>query len=225
MSRSGGEPAQLWTDVDAHLAAMFADDDALQAALNASRAAGLPDIAVSAVQGKLLHIIARAAGARAILEVGTLGGYSAIWLARALPADGRLLTLEADAHHADVARQNIERAGLANVEVRVGVAQETMPALIASQEGPFDLVFIDADKDGYPNYLRWSLQLTHPGSLIIADNVVRQGKIIDDAANDPQVQGIQEFNRMLASEPRFSATVIQTVGIKGHDGLAFAVVL
>lgn len=226
MSRSGGEPDPLWEAVDAHLASLYtADDSALQHALDASRAGGLPDIAVSPVQGKLLSIIARAMHARSILEIGTLGGYSAICLARALPAEGTLITLEADAHHADVARVNIEHAGLRNVEVRVGRGQEVLPNMVEAQERQFDLVFIDADKEGYPDYLRWSLQLTHPGSLIIADNVVRQGKIIDEASGDAQVRGVNAYNEMIAKEPRLSATVIQTVGAKGHDGLAFAVVV
>ncbi|MFN2581540.1 MAG: O-methyltransferase [Candidatus Dormibacteria bacterium] len=226
MSSSGGEPQPLWTDVDANLASLFgADDDAVQEALEHSRREGLPEIAVAPVQGKLLYILARAIGARRILEIGTLGGYSAIWLARALPDDGVLITLEADAHHADVARANVGGAGVRNVEVRVGRGQETLPKMIDDGEAPFDLVFIDADKEGYPDYLRWSLQLTHSGSLIVADNVVRQGQVIDASSTDRNVIGIREFNRLLAEDRRVGATIIQTVGAKGHDGLAFAVVL
>ena len=217
---------QLWTDVDTQLAALLnAADPALEAALADSRAARLPDISVSPLQGHLLHIIARAMGARSILEIGTLGGYSTIWLGRALPAGGRLISLEAEPHHAEVARANIARAGLGNVEVMVGRAQETLPRLIADGQRPFDLVFIDADKEGYPDYLGWALDLTHSGSLIIADNVVRGGHVIDPASSDSRVQGIRRFLDMLAADSRVSATVLQTVGVKGHDGLSFAVVL
>ena len=215
----------LWTDVDNHLAELFHVEDAsLAAALEASRAAGLPDIAVSPLQGRFLHVIARAMGARSILEIGTLGGFSTICLGTALPSDGRLISLEAEPHHAEVARASIARAGLANVEVLVGRAQDTLPRLIADGAGPFDLVFIDADKEGYPDYLTWSLELTRPGSLIVADNVVRQGQVIDDGNADSRVQGIRRFLEMLAADSRVSATVLQVVGVKGHDGLAFAVV-
>ena len=214
-----------WTEVDAYLDALFAPPDAaLDAARAASRAGGLPDIAVSPVQGKLLFLLATSIGARAILEIGTLGGYSAIWLARALPPEGRLTTLEADAHHAEVARANLAAAGLDNVDVVLGRGQETLPRLIEERAGPFDLVFIDADKTGYPDYLRWSLQLTHPGSLIIADNVVRDGAVADASSTDANVQAVRTFNQMIADEPRLSSTVLQTVGVKGYDGLAFALV-
>lgn len=217
---------QLWSDVDTRLGDVFhVLDPELQAALDASRAAGLPDIAVSPLQGRFLTIIARAIRARTVLEIGTLGGFSTICLARALPPDGRAISLEADARHAEVARENLTRAGLGNVEVRVGRAQETLPRMISAGEGPFDLVFIDADKEGYPDYLGWSLELTRPGSLIIADNVVRQGKVIDAASADSRVVGIRTFLDMLAADSRLDATVLQTVGVKGHDGLAFAVVL
>ena len=216
--------SEVWTDVDAYLGSLFPDDPALSSALERSRAAGLPEIAVSPMQGRWLHLMAQSMGARAILELGTLGGYSAIWLGRALPPDGHMITLEVDAHHADVARANLDAAGVNNVEVRLGPARSTMPALVDERPGSVDLTFIDADKVGYPDYLRWSLQLTRPGGMIIADNVVRHGEIIDAESGDPSVQAIREFNAMLAAEPRLEATIIQTVGLKGHDGLAFAVV-
>ena len=219
-----------WTAVDRYLADLFVGSDpALDAALAASDAAGLPQIAVSPTHGKLLHILARSVmtnggpGARKILEIGTLGGYSTIWLARALPAGGRLISLEANPKHAEVSRANIARAGLAGkVEVRVGKALDTLPAL--TSEAPFDLVFIDADKEGYCDYLAWSLKLTRPGSLIVADNVVRKGALADPANEDPLVQGVRRFTELVAAEPRVNATAIQTVGSKGYDGLAIALV-
>lgn len=214
---------ELWTEVDASLASLFPPDRATEAALERSREAGLPEIAVSPMQGRLLHLLARSIGARTILEVGTLGGYSAIWLARALPATGLLVTLEADAHHAEVARGNISAAGLANVDVVVGNAHESMPQLISNHAGPFDMVFIDADKAAYPSYLRWALRLTREGSIIVADNVVRHGEILQGDAG-PDVQGLRDFNRMLAGDERLFTTIVQTVGLKGHDGLAFAIV-
>jgi predicted O-methyltransferase YrrM len=220
-----------WTAVDRYLADLFVGSDpALDAALDASDAAGLPQIAVSPTHGKLLHILARSVmtnggpGARKILEIGTLGGYSTIWLARALPAGGRLISLEANPKHAEVSRANIARAGLAGkVEVRVGKALDTLPTL--TSEAPFDLVFIDADKEGYCDYLAWSLKLTRPGSLIVADNVVRKGAVADPASPDSMVQGVRRFNQMLATEPRVAATAIQTVGCKGYDGFAIAAVV
>jgi predicted O-methyltransferase YrrM len=200
-------------------------DEALEAALEGSEAAGLPAIQVAANQGKLLHLLARLQGARSILEVGTLGGYSTIWLARALPPGGRLITLELEPRHAEVARANIARAGLAErVEVRVGPASESLPRLTQEGVEPFDLVFIDADKEGYPDYLGWALRLTRPGSLIVADNVVRGGALIDPDSSDPRVQAVRRFIELVAAEPRLDATVIQTVGSKGYDGLAFALV-
>ena len=196
MSVSAETAPELWVAVDEYINGLFVPaDPALDAALEASDAAGLPRIAVSPSQGKLLHLLARLAGARSILEIGTLGGYSAIWLGRALPADGRLITLEADAKHADLARENIARAGLAGiVEVRLGRAQETLPLLVREGAGPFDLLFIDAHKHGYPDYLRWSLELTKRGSLIIADNVVRHGRVLDAGSDDADVQGVRRFN-------------------------------
>ncbi|HKF20034.1 MAG TPA: O-methyltransferase [Candidatus Angelobacter sp.] len=220
-----------WSAVDDYLADLFVGvDPALDAALAASDAAGLPHIAVSPTHGKLLQILARSVmtndgpGVRKILEIGTLGGYSTICLARALPASGRLISLEASPKHAEVARANIARAGLAGkVEVRLGKALDTLPTLAG--EAPFDLVFIDADKEGYCDYLAWSLKLTRPGSLIVADNVVRKGVVVDPASPDSMVQGVRRFNQMLAAEPRVAATAIQTVGCKGYDGFAVAVVV
>ena len=215
-----------WIAFDRYVADLFLPPDpALDAALASARAAGLPSISVSPAQGRLLHVLACALGARRILEVGTLAGYSAIWLARALPAGGRLITLEADPTHARVARANLARAGLdAVVEVREGRAAETMPRLVAEGAGPFDLIFIDADKPGYADYLGWALDLSRPGTLIVADNVVRKGQVADAASTDPDVQGARRFNACLAAEPRVRATIIQTVGTKGYDGFAFAVV-
>jgi len=217
---------EQWTAVDHYLNALLVPPDpALEAALQASAAAGLPPINVSPNQGKLLHLLARLQGARTILEIGTLGGYSTIWLARALPAGGRLVTLEADATHAAVARANIARAGLEDaVELRLGPAQETLPQLVAERRGPFDLIFIDADKESYSDYLAWALRLSHRGSLIVADNIVRKGAVLNPASDDPDVQGVRRFIELLASEPRVSATAIQTVGSKGYDGFALALV-
>ncbi len=217
---------EQWTAVDRYISDMFVPDDAaLNMALEASVEAGLPPINVAPNQGKLLQLLAQVRGARKILEVGTLGGYSTIWLARALPPDGSLITLEADAKHAEVARANFARAGLSNqVELRLGPAQETLPQLAAEGRGPFDLIFIDADKESYPVYFAWALKLSSRGSLIIADNVVRKGAILDAASGDVNVQGVRRFNELVAAEPRVSATAIQTVGSKGYDGFAIAVV-
>jgi predicted O-methyltransferase YrrM len=218
---------ERWTAVDRYISDLLVKPDAaLEAALADSAAAGLPAIAVSAAQGKLLQLLAKLQGARNILEVGTLGGYSAIWMARALPPGGRLVTLEIDAKHAAVARVNLARAGVADaVDLRLGPALETLPKLFAEEAGPFDLVFIDADKPSNPDYFRWALQLTRPGSLIIVDNVVRDGAVIDAASKDASVQGVRHLNELVAAEPRVSATVIQTVGSKGYDGLAIALVM
>jgi predicted O-methyltransferase YrrM len=217
---------ERWTEVDRYLTDLFVPRDAaLDAVLETSATAGLPPINVAPNQGKLLLLLARVLGARAILEIGTLGGYSTIWLARALPAGGRLITLETDPKHAEVARVNIARAGLAHVvELRLGPALETLPRLAAEGCGPFDLIFIDADKPGYPDYLRWALELSRRGSLIIADNVVRDGAVADEDSGDPRVRGVRRFNALLAAEPRVSATAIQTVGSKGYDGFAIALV-
>ena len=217
---------KLWNDVDRYINELFVPpDDALDAALRDSQAAGLPSINVAPNQGKFLHLLARAVGARTILEIGTLGGYSTIWLARALPAGGRLITLEAEPKHAEIARANIERAGLAGtVELRVGRAIDTLPQLVAERRGPFDFIFIDADKPGYPDYFAWALKLSRRGSLIIADNIIRKGAVADASTADARVQGVRRFNELLAAEPRVSATAIQTVGIKGYDGFAIALV-
>ena len=217
---------EQWTKVDGYLTGLLvAPDPALDQALQASDTAGLPRINVAPNQGKMLMLIARIQGARRILEIGTLGGYSTIWLARALPPGGRLITLEADATHAAVAQANIARAGLADiVEVRVGRALDTLPKLTAEGHGPFDLVFIDADKPSTPDYFAWALRLTQRGSVIIADNVVRNGAVIDPQG-DATIQGIRRFNELLAAEKRVSATAIQTVGSKGYDGFAMALVI
>lgn len=225
MSSNASDPAQQqWTSVDRYITDLLVPrDPALEAALESSAAAGLPAINVSPNQGKLLYVLARAIEARRILEIGTLGAYSTIWLGRAVPLGGRLITLEADAKHAEIARANLVRAGLNDrVEVRLGPAQESLPKLIG--EPPFDFIFIDADKESYTEYLDWSLKLSRPGTLIVADNVVRKGAVADPATTDPLVQGIQRFNRRLAEEPRVAATEIQTVGSKGYDGLAIALV-
>ena len=219
--------SQLWDDVDAYFAALLSpEDEPLQAALRDSDAEGLPHINVAPNQGKLLQLLAQLQGARAILEIGTLGGYSTIWLARALPADGRLISLEYDAHHADVARRNIARAGLDPiVEVRTGPALESLPKLADENPPPFDLVFIDADKVNNPHYVEWALRLTRTGSLIVVDNVVRGGKVTDEASSDPSVRGTRAALELIAQHPRLEGTAIQTVGSKGHDGFALARVL
>jgi predicted O-methyltransferase YrrM len=216
-----------WTEVDDYIASLLIPPDAaLDGALKASDAAGLPPINVSANQGKLLMLFARMLNARNILEIGTLGGYSTIWMARGMAEGGRLITLEYEAKHAEVATANLVRAGLSDrVEIRVGRAVETLPKLVEEGRGPFDLVFIDADKQGYTEYLQWSMKLSRRGTVIVADNVVRNGAITDEASSDEMVQGIRRFNRALAAEKRVSATEIQTVGSKGYDGLAIATVI
>jgi predicted O-methyltransferase YrrM len=222
----------LWTAVDGYIAEhLLAPDAALDAALAAGDAAGLPPIAITPNQGKLLELLARVHHAHSILELGTLGGYSTIWLARALPQGGRLVTLERDPDYAEVARANIANAGFAEiVESRVGPALQTLPELYAEGAGPFDLIFIDADKQNYPGYLEWSLKLSRVGTLIVGDNVVRAGAILDPRAEDPGfgdggvAAGVRRFYELLATDPRVSATAIQTVGAKGHDGFALALV-
>lgn len=218
---------EQWTAVERYLTDLLVPaEPALDAALAASAAAGLPPINVPPNLGKLLHLLARTLGARTILEIGTLGGYSTIWLARALSAGGRLITLEADPTHAEVARANIARAGLADVvELRLGRAVETLPQLAAEGCGPFDLIFIDADKANNPTYFAWALKLSRRGSVIIVDNIVRSGTVVDATSTDPAVQGVRRLIELLAAEPRVSATAIQTVGSKGHDGFAIALVV
>lgn len=220
-------PHSQWTAVDEYIAKLLiAPDPDLEAALAASDAAGLPRVAVAPNQGKLLQVLAGALGARRILEVGTLGGYSAIWLARALPRDGRLITLEREPRHADVARANLTRAGLADrVEVRVGRALETLAELVAAEAEPFDLIFIDADKANLPEYFEHAIRLARRGSLIVVDNVVRNGAVIEAESQDPSVQGVRRFNAQAAADPRVSITALQTVGSKGYDGFALALVV
>ena len=217
---------QLWTSVDNYFSNLFIPSDpALDAALESSRAAGLEPINVSPALGKFLHVLARSHGAKNILEIGTLGGYSTIWLGRALPANGRLVTLESNPKHAEIARKNIAHADLSGaVEVREGRAQDTLPRLVAEHRGPFDLIFIDADKTAYADYFAWCLKLARRGTLIVADNVVRKGAVADPASSDTNVQGVRRFHEAVASERRVTATVLQTVGSKGHDGLSLILV-
>lgn len=217
---------EQWAAVDRYLTdKLVPEDPALEAALRDSEAAGLPAIQVASNQGKLLSLLAGAMRARHILEIGTLGGYSTIWLARALPPGGKLITLEAEPKHAEVARANIARAGLAEVvEVRLGRALDTLPKLAAEGLPPFDLVFIDADKGNNAAYFEWALKLTRLGSLIITDNVIRNGNVIDENSQDESIVGTRRFFDRLAAEGRVSATAVQTVGSKGYDGLAVALV-
>lgn len=220
------EPDPAWTAVDSYISDKLLGADAVLAAtLAANAAAGLPDIDVSPAQGRMLHLLAQMAGARRILEIGTLGGYSTICLARALPTDGRLVTLEIDPHHADVARANIAAAGLAAiVDVRTGAALDTLDQMIAAGEGPFDLVFIDADKDNGANYVRAAMALGRPGTTIIVDNVVREGGVLDPASDDPRIIGTRALFDMVGHEPRLTATAAQTVGAKKWDGFLLAIV-
>jgi predicted O-methyltransferase YrrM len=219
--------SQLWDDVDFFFSAHLSpDDEVLQAALRDSEAAEMPHVNVTAPQGKFLHLLALIQGARTILEIGTLGGYSTIWLGRALPADGRLISLEYSARHAEVATRNIARAGLDKVaEVRVGPALESLPKLADENPAPFDLVFIDADKANNANYVEWALRLTSAGSLIVIDNVVRGGRVADEDSIAPDVLGTRAAIELIGSHPRLSGTAIQTVGSKGYDGFALARVL
>jgi predicted O-methyltransferase YrrM len=225
------KPGQAaWSKVDRYFGRLFAPvDDALEAALKANEKGGLPQIDVTPLQGRFLEFLVRATGARRVLEIGTLGGYSTIWMARALPEGGRVVTLELEPHHARVAQRNLKKAGVTErVEIVVGRATETLQKLAsadAERRGPFDLIFIDADKQGYPEYLTWALKLSRPGTVIVADNVARQGKVIDAKTKDPLIQGVRRFAEMVAAEPRLCATVLQTVGVKGYDGFALAVVL
>jgi predicted O-methyltransferase YrrM len=217
----------LWKKVDDYIAeALIPSDSALEAALESSQAAALPSIQVSAAQGKLLHLLAKTCGAKQILEIGTLGGYSTIWLARALPPGGRLVTLELDPKHAEVAQANVSRAGVGDrVEIRVGHALDLLPRLASENRPEFDLVFIDADKISAADYFDWALRLSRIGSIIIVDNVVRNGLLADGSSEDPNVKGMRRLHEVLATEQRVSATTIQTVGSKGYDGFTYAVVL
>ena len=211
---------ELWTSVEAYVDGLLIPaDPLLDAARKASEDAGLPVIAVTASQGRLLHLLAKMQGARRILEIGTLGGYSAIWVARALGEDGRLVTLEFEPKHFAVARENIARAGLSDrVDQRLGAALDTLPLLETEGAGPFDFVFIDADKENCAPYFEWAVRLSRPGSVIVVDNVVREGEVADPGSTDAMVQGIRRFNEAVAAEPRVTATTVQTVGSKGYDG-------
>lgn len=215
-----------WTAVDRYISDLFVPHDpVLENALKSSVAAGLPEINVAPNQGKFLYLLARLQGAKRILEIGTLGGYSTIWLARALPKNGHLVTLELEAKHAEVARRNFSETDLADmIELRVGPAIDSLKQLVAEKIEPFDFIFIDADKDRYPEYFIWSLKLARRGSCILADNVVRDGAVIDPENPDPRVQGVRRFNELVSTEPRVTATSIQTVGTKGYDGFTIAIV-
>ena len=217
---------QVWADVDNYLGNLLAPHDAaLTRALNANQQSGLPSIDVPPLLGKFLDIMIRIAGARRVLEIGTLGGYSTIWMARALPPDGQLITLELEQRHAEIARANLQAAGvLDRVEIQVGPALKSMQALHASGVEPFDLIFIDADKQSMPDYLEWSIKLGRPGTVIIGDNVVRDGKILDPDTDDPHVRGVQRFLEIAAKDSRLSMTAIPTVGARGYDGFSVAVV-
>ncbi len=225
-AQSPEQQRDLWTEVDRYISERLGmSDPALEAALADSTAAEMPAISVSPPQGRFLQLLAGAMRARNVLEIGTLGGYSTICLARALPKDGRLITLEADPKHAAIASSNIARAGLLDlVDVRLGKALDTLPRLAAEGRGPFDFVFIDADKENIPAYFEWALKLSRRGALIVVDNVVRKGEVIDVGSDDPSVRGVRHFMDQLAADSRVSATVLQTVGSKGYDGFAIALV-
>jgi predicted O-methyltransferase YrrM len=215
-----------WTHVDRYLAALFIPEDpVLAGALGASQAAGLPEIHVSPLQGRMLQLLAQIQGARHILEIGALGGYSTLWLARALAPHGRIVTLELDSRHAAVARENFQRAGWGDrIELRLGPARDSLEAMVAAGEAPFDFVFIDADKASIPEYFHLALALSRPGTVILTDNVIRKGAVVDAASEDASVQGVRRFNQLVAAEPRVTSTTIQTVGEKGYDGFALTVV-
>lgn len=217
---------QIFEQVDQYIVNLLGDeDDALKNTIKSIDEAGIPQISVSAAQGKFLHILARLIGAKKILEVGTLGGYSTIWMARALPPGGKLITLEIDPHHADVAKKNFIAAGVdGQVELRLGSALETLPVLLQENAGPFDFIFIDADKQPYPEYFEWALKLSRPGTLIIADNVIREGKVLEENHPDDRVNGVQKLNKKLSGDLRVTATILQTVGAKEHDGMMISIV-
>ena len=217
---------ETWAAVDRYFGDLLAPEDKeLSAILDANRGAGLPSIDVPALLGKFLDLLVRVSGAQRVLEIGTLGGYSTIWMARALPTGGRVVTLEIDPHHAEIARANLKAAGvLDRVDVRVGPANDLLRDMHANGAAPFDLVFNDADKKSMPEYLDWSLKLARPGTIIVADNVVRDGKVIDADNADPDIRGVRRMTEMMAAEPRLRATAIQTVGARGYDGFAVAMV-
>ena len=218
---------ELWTAVDNYIdETLHLTDATLHDTIEANARGGLPAIDVTASQGKLLQLLARLVNARRILEIGTLGGYSTIWLARALPADGKLITLEFDPRHADVARENIERAGVSHIaEVRTGAALDSLPGIEAEGEGPFDLFFIDADKVNNPVYLEWAIKLSRPGSVIIVDNVVREGGLADATSDDSAIRASRKVVELMHADHRLDGTVLQTVGTKGYDGFAVAIVV
>jgi caffeoyl-CoA O-methyltransferase len=216
---------KLFESVDKYISDLFPQDDALTAAELSHKPEKIPSINVSPNLGKLLHLFAKLTKAKKILEVGTLAGYSTIWMAEALPEDGKLISLELDPHHAEVAGKNIDRAGLSSkVEIRIGKAMDWLPRLVDEKAGPFDMIFIDADKPPYTEYFEWALKLSRPGTLIIADNVIRDGKVLDRNHNDPMVKGAQRFNKALAANKKVTATILQTVGVKEYDGMAIAIV-
>ncbi len=218
---------ETWADVDRYFGELLApQDESLMSCMEANRVAGLPSIDVPALLGKFLELMVRICGARRVLEIGTLGAYSTIWMARALPAGGQVVTLEIDPRHAEIARTNLQRAGvLERVEIALGPARETLSGLQQRGAAPFDLVFIDADKKSLPDYLELALQLSRPGTVIIADNVVRDGKVLDPESKDADIQGVRRMTEMMASNPRLRATAIPTVGARGYDGFAMAVVV
>jgi predicted O-methyltransferase YrrM len=217
----------IWNEVDHYFGGLLVSSDPkFDAVLRANREAGLPAIDLTPLQGKFLHLLVRISGARRILEVGTLGGYSTLWLALALPPDGVLVTLERNPDHARIARANLQQADVLDlIDLRLGRASDTLRDLVEANTAPFDFIFLDADKAGLPEYLDWSLQLARPGTIIVADNVVREGKVLDAGSDDADVQGVRQFTERMATEPRLSSTVLQTVGIKGYDGMAIAVVV
>jgi len=221
------KPLDTWKKVDSFFTeALIPADAALDAASAANRESDLPAIDVTPLQGKFLELLIRATGARRVLEIGTLGAYSTIWMARAVGEQGKVVTLEIDPHHAEIAQRNLANAGLApRVDLRIAPGADSLATLIAERSAPFDFIFVDADKAGYPDYIEWSLKLSRPGTLIVADNVVRDGKVTDPRNPDPNIQGVRRFTDLLAHEPRLSATVLQTVGSKGYDGFAIALVL
>lgn len=217
---------KIFAKVDAYISELLAPEDkVLTDTLESLQKEGLPEISVTANQGKFLQVMAILCNATKILELGTLGGYSTIWLARALPEGGKMISIEFDKHHAEVARKNIDHAGLSQkVDIRVGKALDILPEIIAAKEGPFDMIFIDADKEPYDKYFELALSLSRPGTLIICDNVIREGKVLDKQSSDEKVQGVQRLNKMLSSNKKVTATIVQNVGIKEHDGMAIAVV-